>query len=102
MYCWAELELRNLNESRLKKRGAWVAQLVECPTLDFGSGHEPGFIEPHVRLSAECGACLGFSLSHSPLLPCPSPLLSCSLPKKEGWMNIVKTLKYLHDLITLS
>ena len=21
-------------------RGAWVAQLVECPTPDFGSGHD--------------------------------------------------------------
>ena len=39
--------------------GTWVAQLVKCPTLDFGSGHdlmvceiEPGEIEPHT----ECGA----------------------------------------------
>ena len=22
------------------RRGAWVAQLVNCPTLDFGSGHD--------------------------------------------------------------
>ena len=21
--------------------GAWVAQSVECPTLNFGSGHDP-------------------------------------------------------------
>ena len=27
-----------------KLRGTWVAQLVERPTLGFGSGHE---IEPH-------------------------------------------------------
>ena len=23
------------------ERGTWVAQSVECPTLDFGSGHDP-------------------------------------------------------------
>ena len=41
-----------------------MAQLVECPTLDFGSGHDLmvcGF-EPHTGLHIECGACLGFSL----------------------------------------
>ena len=26
---------------RLQKRGAWVAQLVEHLTLDFGLGHDP-------------------------------------------------------------
>ena len=25
----------------LKSGGTWVAQPVECPTLDFGSGHDP-------------------------------------------------------------
>ena len=26
--------------------GSWVAQLVEFLTLDFGSGHDPGFVGP--------------------------------------------------------
>ena len=35
-------------------RGAWVAQLVECPTLDFGLGSDLIVLrnELHVRLSA--------------------------------------------------
>ena len=37
-------------------RGAWVAQLVKCLTLDFSSGHDLTFrkIDPHVRLCADC------------------------------------------------
>ena len=35
--------------------GPWVAQLVECPTLDFGSGHDLTVheFEPHVGLCAD-------------------------------------------------
>ena len=35
--------------------GTWVAQLVECPTLDFGSGHDLTVheFEPHVGLCAD-------------------------------------------------
>ena len=44
--------------------GAWVAQSVECPTLGFGSGHDPR-VEPCIGLCTERGACLGFSLSFS-------------------------------------
>ena len=35
--------------------GAWVAQSVERPTLDFGSGRDlmVGEIEPRVRLCAD-------------------------------------------------
>ena len=42
-----------------------MAQSVEHPTLDFGSGHDLTVceIEPRIRLHAMCGACLGFSLS---------------------------------------
>ena len=35
--------------------GAWVAQSVECPTLDFDSDHNltvPG-VEPHIGLCAD-------------------------------------------------
>ena len=36
-------------------RGAWVAELVGCPTLGFGSGHDLNVheIEPRVRLSTD-------------------------------------------------
>ena len=56
--------------------GGWVTQLVEHPTLDFGSGHDLTVhgIEPHIGLSAECGACLRFSVSG----PLPH---SCSFSK---------------------
>ena len=46
---------------------AWVAQLVKCLTLDFGSGHELMVHEfkPHIWLHVDSvdGACLEFSLS---------------------------------------
>ena len=35
--------------------GTWVAQLVECPTLDFDSGHDPSVLElSPVSVSATC------------------------------------------------
>ena len=36
-------------------RGTWVAHLVECPTLDFGSGHGLLIhgIKPHITLRAD-------------------------------------------------
>ena len=42
-----------------------MAQSVKGLTLDFGSGHDltVGEFEPHIGLHAECGTCLGFSLS---------------------------------------
>ena len=63
-------------------RCAWVAQLTERPTLDFGTGH--GLVvrgvEPCVGPCAEHGACLRFFLSPSaPLLLC---MLSLSLKKE--------------------
>ena len=56
--------------------GAWVAQSAECPTLDFGLGHDfviCGF-EPHVGLCADGrepawdSFSLHLSLSDPPLL----------------------------------
>ena len=37
-----------------RSRGTWVAQSVEEPTLDFGSGHDLTVreFEPRIRLSA--------------------------------------------------
>ena len=39
-------------------RGAWVAQLVERPTLDLGSGHDPRVVRS--------SPALGFRLSVEP------------------------------------
>jgi len=52
--------------NKMKIRGTWVAQLVKCPTLDFGSGHGQGpGIKHHVGLHAQQGVCVGiFSLSN--------------------------------------
>ena len=62
-------------------QGAWVTRSVECPTLDFGSGHDPRVVglSPAFRLCAECGACLRFSLS----APIPALSLSKKLIIKE-------------------
>ena len=57
----------------IKDRGSWVAQAIEHPTFDFGSGHDLSCgIESHVGLQAGHAACLGYSLS----LPSPFPQLT--------------------------
>ena len=69
-----------------KRGGSWVAQSIECLTLDFlRSQSQGGGIKPQVMLHNGCGACLGFSLSPS-ALPYPSCNLSrsLSLSKKKG------------------
>ena len=59
--------------------GAWVAQLVECPTLGFSSGHDMVLeLEPYAGLCAEHRACLGFSVSLPPPFS-PACVLSLSL-----------------------
>ena len=47
-----------------------MAQSVECPTLDFGSGHDLTVrdIKPHVELSADDADLTWDSLSAPPLL----------------------------------
>ena len=69
-------------EPTLKKESiswrTWVAQSVECLTLDSGSGHDPtvrGF-KPHTGHCSDSRACLGFSLA--PSLSAP-PLLVYAL-----------------------
>ena len=58
-------------------KGTWVVQLVECLTLDFGSGHDltvRGF-EPCVSSALTSRSLLGsLSLPLSALLPCSLPL----------------------------
>ena len=61
-------------------QGTWMAQSVEHPTLDFGSGH--GLMvcefEPHVGLCADSGEPAWDSLS-APLLLVRTHSLSLSL-----------------------
>ena len=54
---------RDKDDIKKNKRGSWVAQLVKCQTLDFGSGHDliVREIEPHIGLKAQSlpeGLCL--------------------------------------------
>ena len=44
---------RTVHYFRKGERGAWVAQSVRCPTLDFGSGHDlkVGEFEPRTELA---------------------------------------------------
>ena len=54
-------------------RGAWVAQLVECPTCGFGTGHDLPVrgIEPHVGIHADSTEPAWDSLSLSLCPPAP-------------------------------
>ena len=64
-----------------KVRGTWVVQSVKDPTHGFSSGY--GLmgcgIKPRVRLHAQWGVCLGFSLSAS----VPPPTYTHFLSLKE-------------------
>jgi len=69
--CDEQLENKGEKERKvtlkdLRSWGAWVAQLVKHPTLDFSSGQDLRVM----RLQAWLGVCLRFSLS---LSFCPSP-----------------------------
>uniref|UniRef100_A0A667I0P9 NADH dehydrogenase [ubiquinone] 1 beta subcomplex subunit 5, mitochondrial n=1 Tax=Lynx canadensis TaxID=61383 RepID=A0A667I0P9_LYNCA len=77
-------------------KGAWVTQSVQCPTLDFSSGHDPRVVGSScIGLCTEHGACLGFSLSFSPSLSFSLFLCSCSLSlskiklkkKRKKWLT---------------
>ena len=58
--------------------GAWIAQLVRHPTIDFSSGHELTVREfqPHVGLCADSVESAWDSLSL-----CPSPSFSLKINK---------------------
>ena len=64
-----------IREMKIKAtvRGAWAAQSVEHPTLDFGSGHDLTVrgTEPPIRLGADSMGPGWESLSGSPSLPAP-------------------------------
>ena len=71
-------------------RGAWVAQSVKHPILDFSSGHNLAVceLEPHVRLHAVRSEPAWNSLCLS-LCICPSPVhtLALSLSLKINKLN---------------
>ena len=60
---------------------AWMAQLVKCPTLDFGSGHYLTVceFERYIGLYADTVGLLGI-LSPSPSLPLPCLCSVCLSP----------------------
>ena len=68
-------------------QGAWVAQLVKCPNLDFGSGYDPRV----VRLSPA----LGSALSMKPAWDSLSLSLSLSLSAPHSPMCMHTHKPYL-------
>ena len=70
--------LSGKNKTKTKKKktsqGTWVAQSVECPTLDFGSGHDLAVREFEPLIGLHAGGVepawdsLSLSLSAPPLL----------------------------------
>ena len=71
------MSLAPLHLLQMMKQGAWVAQLVKHPILDFSSGHglTVGGTEPHVSLHADSSMPSWDSLS-----PC---LCTLSLDQKK-------------------
>ena len=66
-------------------RGAWVAQLVECPNFGLGHNLTVRAYEPHIGLctdSLEPGACFGFCVSLFLFAPPPTYTLFLSLKNK--------------------
>lgn len=79
--------------------GPWVAPSVECPTLDFGSGHHLGVLR-----SLEMGSLLSAESAWDPVPPPPPPgpapvctraLTSINLKKKKN------TLDFLFGMLPL-
>ena len=56
-----------------------MAQSVECPTLDFGSGHDPRV----VGSSPTSGSVLSVEPTLDSVSLCPSPLLTCARSLSE-------------------
>ena len=70
------------NVSKVKARGAtWVAQLVEGPTLIFGSGHDLTV----VGLSPAWGSTLRVEPARDPLSPSP-----CASPARAQALSLSK------------
>lgn len=57
------VKLSSVVLEELRSRSTWVAQLIKCPTFNFGSGHD---------FSPVCLCTLLEILSLSPLSLCPS------------------------------
>ena len=85
-----EKERRAWRRVEKKRRGAWMAQSIKRPTLDFGSGHNLMVCEMERRVGfytdSTARSLLGISLSLSlPFTLCLSPThtRSLSLNKSE-------------------
>jgi len=61
-------------------KGSWVAQVVKCPTLDFGSVHDLGVMRSRAPHQAPCWTWSLLEILSLSLFP-PAPLPS--LFKKE-------------------
>ena len=72
--------------------GAWAAQWVKCPALDFGSGHDRPVreFEPCIGLCTDSAEPAWESVTPS---LCPSPTLSLKINFKN-----FKMLKNIHTL----
>jgi len=77
---------------RAEPRGAWVAQLVKCPTLDFSSGHDLRVVGSSPTSDSALGVELDWD-SFSPL-PLPLPTYALFLFKKKKKATVIKTLWY--------
>ena len=69
--------------------GNWVAQLVKCLTLDFGSGHDLGI----VRLSPVSGCVLGLELIKDSLYLSASPTPQKRKKKFQQFIQMVKKVQ---------
>ena len=69
-----------------------MVQLVKCPILDFGSGHDLTVLEfkPCIGLCIDSAEPAWDSLSHS---PCPSPACALSASLKINNKHEKKTQK---------
>ena len=70
---------QHLKYKTYQNRGVLVAQVVKCPILDFGSGHDLMVheIKPHIGLSLSAPNLLG--ILFLPLLPS----LACALSQNK-------------------
>ena len=86
MYPVHKVELNNEIVNKNKYRGAWVAQLVKHPILDFGSGHDLMVheLEPHIEFSTDSLEPAWESLSPSLSAPPPHVL---SLSQKKSTLK---------------
>jgi len=76
--------LGSINDLEINfSRCAWVAQSVEQPTLDFGSGQISGSWDGALHGALHTAGCLLQDFSPSPSAPTPTHVHALSLKKKK-------------------